>query len=482
MGDEAHLTDADSFTLQMETDPLLRSTIVAIAWLAGTPDQELLKNRIERATRLVPNFRRRLEPGWGPLSPPRWVEDSNFDLSWHLRRVAAPQPATIDTVLELARLMGMTAFDPIRPRWEAVLVEGVTREGTALTGTARTSTALVLKLHHALTDGIGGIELAHHLFDLDGDTEITADLPPEPASESGGWWPQVTSAARFDVQRAADVVASGVRAVPAAVRAVSAHPLRIWEDVAGTLLSALRMTQPITDTMSPVMTERRLSWRFSAIEVPLDELRDAAHGASGTLNDAFLAGIAGGLAHYHRDHDAEVEHLRVTMPISLRTPDDPPGGNRVSLVRVPVLVGNHDPISRMIAIDESSRRWRAEVALPHSGLIAGALNLLPTAVTAGMLRHIDLVASNVPGFPIQVHLAGCAVNGFWVFGPPIGAAANITLISYRSQCCIGINTDASAVPDPEHFLDCVRIGFDEVLAVSDTAARCRIVGRSWWDD
>lgn len=457
MGDDPHLSEADTFTIQMEADPLLRSTIVAVALLDQTPHWGQLLDRVERATRLAPNFRRRLEPGRGPLAPPRWVADPDFDLSWHVRRVAAPEPANLDVVLELARVMGMGAFDPIRPRWEALVVEGLADGGAAL----------ILKLHHALTDGIGGIQLAHHLVDLERHVPPMGPLPDEPDSAPGGLVDQGMSAARFDLGRIGQVTGDLVRALPGAAASVARHPFRVWDDLGQLVLSGLRIAQPITRTLSPVMTERRLSWRYGALDVPLAELRAASHEASGTLNDAFLAAVAGGLAHYHRRHDSTVEELRVTMPISLRTSDDEPGGNHIGLVRVPVIVGDHDPVSRMVAIDRTCRTWRAERALPHSQLIAGALNLLPTAVTSSMLRHVDLLASNVPGFDLDVYLGGARMERFWVFGPPIGAAANVTLMSYRDQCCIGVNTDTAAVPDAESFLDCLRLGFDEVLAVAD---------------
>ena len=112
---DPHLSDADAFTLHCESDPLLRSTIVAVALLDRPPRWDRLVETVERATRLEPNFRRRLVPGVGPLVPARWTDDPDFDLTWHLRRIGAPEPRTIDAVLEFARIAGMTAFDPARP-------------------------------------------------------------------------------------------------------------------------------------------------------------------------------------------------------------------------------------------------------------------------------------------------------------------------------------------------------------------------------
>src|SRR5690606_17044756 len=151
--------ETDAFTLRMERDPLLRSTITAVTVFDRAPDWDRLVERVDRATRLVPAFRARLVGTPLSLAPPRWELDDDFDLTWHLRRVNAPEPHTVETVVERARIAGMTAFDPARPLWEFTLVGGL-QGGQA---------ALLMKVHHALTDGVGGIDLAAHV--VDGDRE-----------------------------------------------------------------------------------------------------------------------------------------------------------------------------------------------------------------------------------------------------------------------------------------------------------------------
>lgn len=458
--EDVHLSDNDVFTVMMEDDPVLRSTIVVVATLDKAPDWDRLTERAERATRLAPNFRRRLEQGAPPFAYPRWVRDPHFDLSWHMRRVAAPEPRTLDTVLEFARVVGMTAFDPIRPRWEFTLFEGLADGGAAM----------VLKLHHALTDGIGGIELAEHLVDLERDPGDLGEMPPEPEDPSGDLLEAGLSAARFDLERLWGITRNTMRAVPAFGWQLVRHPLGIWGDAATNVRSTLRFVKPIVKTGSPIMTERHLSWRYNILDVALADLKAAAAVVSGTVNDAFLAGIAGGLAHYHEHHRSEVEEVRVTMPISLREEGDEAGGNRISLVRVTIPVGEHEPDARMKLIGQNTDQWLSEPALPHSETIAGVLNLLPAAVVGGMLKHVDLVASNVPGFPFDIYLAGALMTGFWVFGPTIGSAANITLMSYNGRCYIGVNSDGGAIPDPDRFIACLKQGFDEVIALGAAKA------------
>ena len=453
---EGRVRDSDAFAIHMERDPLLRSTITAVALFDQAPDWEVLVQRVDRATRLEPSFRERVVPSPFGLAPPRWVLDPDFDLGWHLRRVVAPEPRTVEGVLGMARVAGMAAFDPARPLWEFTLVEGL--DG----GRA----ALIMKVHHALTDGIGGIQLAAHVVDLERQPERTELLPPEPEPAATNLVHRVGDAVGLDLARWTHLAGSLAGAAPRAAARAVRNPAHAVATAAGTAASIARLVRPVTRTLSPVMRDRRLRWHFDVLEVPLADLKAAGKAAGGTLNDAFLAALAGGLRRYHHEHAADVESLRVTMPISLRTAGDPAGGNRVTLVRFEVPIGLEDPVARMEAVGETAARLRAEPALPYSEAVAGLLNLLPTTVTGGMLKHIDFLASNVPGFPAPVYVGGARLEAFYPFGPTIGSAANITLMSYCDTCHVGVNTDEGAVTDPDVFLRCLTEGFDEVMAVA----------------
>jgi diacylglycerol O-acyltransferase len=119
----------------------------------------------------------------------------------------------------------------------------------------------------------------------------------------------------------------------------------------------------------------------------------------------------------------------------------------------------------MRAIHVRAGRMRSERSLPYTQAIAGALNLLPHAYLAAMLRHVDVLASDVPGIPVPVWLGGARVLVQYPFGPTIGSAVNVTLMSYVDTCAVGVDVDTGAVPDLEVFLECLREGFDEVLAL-----------------
>ncbi len=455
---EGHVSDADAFTIRMERDPLLRSTIVAVATLDRSPDWEHLQRRVDRATRLAPSFRSKLVESPFRLAPPRWVIDPDFDLSWHLRRLALPHGSDPSEVLDFARTAGMTAFDRDRPMWGLTLLEGLP-DGKA---------ALVIKVHHALTDGIGGIQIAHHAVDL-GPEPVEYDLPPEPVGGGHGLLVDLVESVGHDVRAIADGGRSLAAGAPDATRRTLGDPLGTAADVARTAASLARFVRPVVATCSPIMRERRLRWHYDLLDVPLEPLKAAAAKVDGSLNDAFVAGVAGGMRRYHDQHGSMLDRMRVSMPISLRNDFDPEGGNHITLTRFEVPVARADPLRRIAEVGEVCRSQRRQPALAYSNQVAAALNLLPAAAVGGMLKHVDVVASNVPGFPVDVYVSGAKLESFHPFGPTIGASANITLMSYRGTCHIGITTDVGAVHDPHLFSTCLREAFGEIAAAGRTA-------------
>ena len=144
---EVFMRDSDAFSWYMEKDPVLRSQFVTIAWFDRSPDWEAAMAKFDRLSREIPMLRQHPLESPGRLATPRWTTVPDFDLSWHLRRVDSPTPHTPATVVELARVAVMAAFDPARPLWEFTLVDHLEGGGAAL----------VMKLHHSLTDGMGGL-------------------------------------------------------------------------------------------------------------------------------------------------------------------------------------------------------------------------------------------------------------------------------------------------------------------------------------
>jgi diacylglycerol O-acyltransferase / wax synthase len=450
-----YMRASDAFAWYMERDPALRSTVVAAVWLDRAPDWDVLVTRVDRISRLMPSLRQRvIEPPFR-LSTPRWAYDPHFDLGWHLRRVTAPAPGTGDVVLQLARQSAMDAFDRDRPLWELTLVDGV-ENGRAV---------LILKVHHCLSDGVGGMRLLADLLDLRREPSDPGEMPPAPPGETLGLRALVTGAAGVAAGRTARLAQQGARAAVPALLRCARDPAGQARGAAAMAGSIYRTAAPVMDTRSPVMRERAMTRHLATMEVPVEALRRAAKNTGGTLNDAFLAAVTGGLRGYHEHHGRPVASLRAVVPISLRDEADTRWGNWITLHRMTVPAGEPDPATRMRLLHRLTTAARHEPALTVTDEIAAALNLLPTAYLGGILKHIDFVASNVPGIPVPAYLAGSEITGFYAFGPTIGTAVNITLVSYTGLCYIGINIDTAAVPDPPLLLACLREGFAEITAL-----------------
>lgn len=447
------MRSSDAFTWSMESDPRLRSTVVTVLMLDRVPDWGEVRDRIERLSRELPMLRQTVVES-PPPAPPRWQDCTDFDLDFHMRRVAAPEGGSFDDVLELARLAQMEDFDRARPLWKITLIEGLP-EGEA---------AVLCTFHHALSDGVGGIQIAMTLFGLTPELPATDETPEVSRPSVFG---DYRDAARYGASLVGGAVTGLLTGVPRLVYDGVRSPLRTLNSAAELAASVYRTVRPVNATGSPLMTERTLIRRLGVLEVSRPQLREAAHRSGGALNDAFVAGVAGGLRRYHEKHGVGVGDLHLTMPISLRDADDAPGGNRITLMRFDIPVDLADPAERIRQVHERTERVRNEKSLPHTQLIAGVLNRVPRWYIGSILRHVDFLASDVPGIPVPVSLGGAHVRVQYAFGPTIGSAVNVTLLTYVDTCALGIDVDSGAIPDIDVFSDCLRDGFDEVLALAD---------------
>lgn len=450
-----YLSQNDTIMWMVEADPLLRSTIMGVVVLDGAPDWCRLQQRMDRVTHQVPALREKVVPV--PLHPTtlQWVHDHDFDLDYHLRRIRLPELSTQQDLLDWARTQAMSGFDSARPLWEFTLVEGLPENRAAL----------VMKAHHVVTDGIGAVQLAAHLYDFE--PEAPAHEPVQPtAARRTSSLDMLREVVAHDVGGVVDFARHQLGSVVPNLLDAVRHPQRAASEIVETARSVGRLVAPTTTPKSQVMVGRMLASNFRTLEVPMSDLRAASKVAGGRLNDGFLAGITAGLHRYHAQHGHDVHELRVAMPISQREAGHHEGGNHVSVMRFVVPVDSPSPEHRIVAMHDVVETVRAERSLDHTETIAGFLNLMPKGVIGAMLKGVDFLASNVPGVPVPMWLVGQKVERFYPFGPTAGSAVNVTLMSYDGTCCIGINTDNAAVPDPDLFVRCLHDGFAEVCAIA----------------
>jgi WS/DGAT/MGAT family acyltransferase len=460
-GSEQRMGDTDALMWSIEKDPMLRSTITTIMVFDRSVDGDGLREKVERASRAIPRLRQRVRANTFSIAPPRWEVDANFDLRYHLRFVVSPGEGTMAEILAIASAEAMTSFDLARPLWQMLVVDGM----------ADGRSAVVVKLHHTITDGIGGVKLGMHLFDLE--TSPTADpgpLPDAPPAHVMSQWQRVLDAWGHEQRQGWEMASRVIPATAGAVARFAVAPADSLRRAGETALSLARLLAPANRPLSPVMTGRSLSVDLDTMAIPLADAKAAAKAAGGKINDFFMAGVIGGLRRYHDEHGARLEWLRMGMPISLRPAgNESVEGNQFVPTRFLVPLTIDDPAERMRVVHQLVAEQRAEPALGMVDAVSLVTRRLPQAaqigVLGGLLRTVDVLASNVPGVPIPLYLAGAKMEAQYPFGPRSGAAVNITLLSYLDGLFIGVNSDPAAVPDQAMFMACLQDGFDEVLKV-----------------
>jgi hypothetical protein len=249
-----------------------------------------------------------------------------------------------------------------------------------------------------------------------------------------------------------------------------AHPRRTTSEAVRLAASAARLLRPHRGPLSPLMTERGTSYTSATLDVPFDAMRAAAKAHGGTLNDAFLAAVTGGLRRYHERMGSQVGPLRVNVPVSLRGDGQSATENAVSIARVELDAGQTDVAARFVDAHEAVNAAREEPGLALADLTADASRLLPVGVIAEVAKSSDVTASNVPGLPTPVWVGGAPLARLYPIVPTMGAAANITMLSYaRRHCSLGVTMDDAAVPDPQGFMECLAEGFAEIGATPEAS-------------
>ncbi|WP_068155969.1 wax ester/triacylglycerol synthase domain-containing protein [Rhodococcus phenolicus] len=392
----------------------LRSTIVAVVLLDASPDWDRVGEILAGGTLEAPAFRHRVVDVPFGLAPPRWAGENDSDLPWQLDRVTLTAPATFDDVLEYARTTAAAAA-PEQPRWELTLVEGL------LGG----QSALLIRIHHAYADGADGTHITARIVDLERNRPDQPEAEPSPG-------PPAAETADGVGDRALNSIGFLVESVSGLVQ---------------------NLTAPFRRLVSSGEPERSDDRRLLVVDVPIVELREAAARARSTLDSAFLAAILLGLADYRFRRGTDVDELSLAMPLA----DTENGGTGISLSRADLPVPADDPGLLMRLLDEY-----AGPATEPGRHLAPPPNLLP-AVVDDPLDHDDVFACTVPGSHVPLYVAGAKIEKYYGFGPTLGSAFNVTLMSYLDNCCLGFTVDTDAVRDPAMFDDCIRAGLRAVL-------------------
>jgi WS/DGAT/MGAT family acyltransferase len=457
-----HMSDVEALMWNLEKDPHLSAAFGNVTTFDRSPDHDRLRERMLGTSVIFPRLRQRVAPVLGRLAPPEWVDDADFDIDYHLRRIALPAPGTDRQLFDLAAKLAAAPFDRSRPLWEFTVVDGL--EG----GRA----AMLQKMHHTLTDGEGGVRLSAQFVDLERDPPPADGELPEP--DAAGGPPRgrplpvlAATALAHNLRRQAGTA----RRVVAGVAGTVTDPerlVRLPADAIDVVQSLSRQALVSGDRRSPLWQERSLTRHFDVLRVPLDDAKRAAKALGGSINDLFVTGAAGGAGAYHRAMGEPVDELRISMPVSTRS-DRSAGGNSFTPTRVLVPVGP-EPEERFAEVSARLSVTKGERALGFTELLAGVVNVLPTSLLVRMAKSqvqtVDFTTSNVRGAPWQLYIAGALIEGNFPLGPVAGTAFNLTTLSYNGSLDMGLHVDRAAITEPDLLRACIEESFGELLAFS----------------
>ncbi len=450
------MNPTDALFWLLDKVPDLRSTGAALAILEHAPTRQRIREEFDRLSGELVRMRQRVVEVPLGLAPPEWVEDSQFDRDYHLRFVAIPGAGGMEELLEEISPLYATAFDPERPLWEAYVAEGL----------AGGYGAVFLKMHHCLTDGVGGARLFEML--LGGKSHA-----PAPARRRRAAGRPTTPVAML-WRAARDTLGDAAEASGAALRATTAAALR----PGATLWSIPRYVRTLTGfgrelaasrAESPLHHQRSLSRRLSTFDMSLRDINTARERLDATNNDIVLTVVSGAMRRWHRAHGTVPNELRVLVPMSLRPQDDATAGNRLALVGVRLPVGEPDPVRRLRVIQEYMGRIKADHRATLYPLLARLMTAMPLFIAKQIGRQqtarTNFVCTNVPGPRTTCYLAGEAIEKIYPYVPLVGDhPVGIALYSYRDTMSVGLDIDPLAMDDLPYFRQALQEAYDETLA------------------
>lgn len=449
------MTNAEAIMWAVERDPALRSDFCNLTFLDQRPTEDRLGETLGRALESIPRLRQRVVGAPLRIVPPEFADDPTLDLESHVRVVAVPAPGDDRAVLDLCGALAERPLDRARPLWEFTVIEGLP-DGRA---------ALLQKIHHTITDGVGGLKLSLALVDFERDPDLPPGAPAgtfkdDPAPKSATTFSTARDAVFDAAHRSADAVWRTVGAAGHVVTHPAEVPGRAGD--AARMLGSIQRQALVTDAArSDVMVDRSLRRHFEVLEVPFGPMRAAAVALGGSVNDVFVTGLASALGRYHERAGSGIDELRLAMPISTRRPGDTSTTNSFVPARVLVPIQPaHDLYALFDEVRERLQAAKHETALITAESLAGVIAGLPTAVLVGMTRTqtrtIDFAASNLRGSPVPLYLAGARILGSYPLGPRTGCALTVTMLSYCDDVHMGLNIDPAAIADTGAFMDDVR--------------------------
>ena len=425
----------------------------------GGIDIDRVKSFIESRLHLIPRYRQHL--AYVPLERyPVWVDDAHFNIDYHIRHTSLPKPGSPAQLKALMGRLSSQQLDRSKPLWELNIVEGL--EGDHF--------AIISKIHHAMIDGISGVDLMAVLLNV-APTESFEDAKPfEPRPA-----PSESELIIKEAARRAGRVTAALRSVQTLTDDVQTMALQgarrvraIRNSLGSGWLSQASMT-PLNGTIGP-------NRRFGTLSTHLDEVKEVKNSLGGSVNDVILATVAGGVRRYLRAHNVDLDGIdfRVMAPVSVRSPSQRGTlGNQVAMWIVSMPVGEAGAAARLEYVQAETMKLKmTDQALGAASLVqmsSGAPSTLVSMASrlATGARPFNMTVTNVPGPQFPMYLLGAKLIRQYPLVPLWhGHGVGIALFSYDGEICWGFNADYDVMEELDGFVAAVEESFQELLAVA----------------
>jgi WS/DGAT/MGAT family acyltransferase len=442
----------------MERDGAHMHVASTVIMEGPAPRHEEIRDHIAARLHLVPRFRQKLRFVPFGQGRPVWVDDPHLNLDYHIRQTGLPPPGSEEQLRNLAARIFSQQLDRSKPLWEMWLAEGL--EGDRF--------ALITKSHHALVDGVSGVDITHVLFD----TAREPETPPAPGPE---WLPRpepngakLLADALLERATSPTEIIRGARAVVRGPRRVASQVLG-GAEAAGKLVGA-GMSAP----HSPFNVDIGPHRRFTFVRADINEFKRIKNEHGGTVNDVVLSAVTGALGNYlrARGHDTSELEMRAMVPVSVRTESEHGAlGNRVAAMMAPLPVWCEDPVERLRLITASMGDLKSSGQAVGAQLLSQMTDFAPPTIAAQAARltprqrFFNLVVTNVPGPQIPLYMLGREMEAIFPMVPLAQRQALcVGIMSYNGQINFGLIGDYDAMADLDAF------GLDLEGAIAEISA------------
>jgi diacylglycerol O-acyltransferase / wax synthase len=457
------LTGLDSSFLHMERAGAHMHVASVSIFEGPPPSHEDFRDHIASRLHLVPRFRQKLR--FVPLDQgrPVWVDDPYLNLEYHVRQTALPAPGSEEQLRNLAARIFSQQLDRSKPLWELWLVEGLRDDRFAIVG----------KSHHALVDGVSGVDITTVLFDLDAEPQGS----PAPAP------PWLARPEPTDLELLGDALRERLtspREIVRGMRAALRGPRQVVRGLGATSkMIGAGMSAPSSVFNVEIGPHRR----FAITQADLAELKRVKDAHGGTVNDVILSIVAGALGRYlrARGHDTEDLELRAMVPVSVRAEQEHGAlGNRISAMMAPLPVWCEDPVERLHVLTGQMGDLKASGQAVGAEILTKLTDFAPATIASQAARlqpaqrFFNLVVTNVPGPQLPLYVLGRKMESIFPMVPLARRQALcIGIMSYNGQVNFGLIGDFDAMADLDSFALDLEAATEEVVATVPKRKRAK---------